>query len=126
MVTLLPRGTHAAVAMLGLSMMLALPGCTSEAPPPPAHVTLRTCPSWWQFPTDRYSNADSPYLGCVTSINLRAMVADPMDLERGRPLGKADSERETRAVEAYQQGKVKPFQGGGSLSPQSSGGGGAQ
>jgi type IV pilus biogenesis protein CpaD/CtpE len=100
-------------------------GCAS-APPPPDLYTASGCPRWWQFPVDRYSNADSPYLGCVTAVNLRAMVAVPADLDRGRPLGRADAERESRAIEAYQQGKIKPFQGSGSMSPQTSGGSGPQ
>jgi type IV pilus biogenesis protein CpaD/CtpE len=113
--------------MLSTGITLAMAGCASEpSHPPPVQYIGADCPQWWQFPADHHSNADSPYLGCVTAINFRAMVADQADLERGRPLGRGDAERESRAIEAYQQGKVKPFQGSGSMSPQTSGGSGPQ
>ena len=119
-----PRhGLRITAATLATCIVLAITGCANAPPPqPPAQYSGSGCPPWWQFPADRYSNADSPYLGCVTAVNLRAMLADPADLERGRPLGRADAERESRAIEAYQQGKIKPFAGGGSMSPQTSGG----
>jgi type IV pilus biogenesis protein CpaD/CtpE len=44
------------------------------------------------------------------------MVADPADLEQGQTLGPADGQRETRAIEAYQQGKARAFQGSGASS----------
>jgi hypothetical protein len=121
------RSLNAAITKLSTGLALAMIGCASAPPPPaPEQYTGVGCPQWWQFPADHHSNADSPYLGCVTAINFRAMVENPADLERGRPLGRADAERESRAVEAYQQGKVKPFQGSGSMSPQTSGGSGPQ
>jgi len=106
------------------AVLLVVSGCASEPPLPPlGRDAGRSCPQWTLFPVNRYSNADSPYLGCVSAVNLRAMVADPADLERGRPLGPADGERQTGAIEAYRQGKIKPFQGAGASSPSSSGGG---
>jgi type IV pilus biogenesis protein CpaD/CtpE len=63
------------------------------------------------FPTQRTSNADSPWLGCVSDANLRAMLDDPSDLERGRPLGPADGDRESLGVEDYKAGKTKGGQG---------------
>jgi len=121
---------RAASIVLGIVIVLAISGCASEPARPPAQTSERPCPLWLDFPANHHSNADSPYLGCVSDVNLRAMVADPADLERGRQLGPADGEIETRAIEAYQQGKVKSFQGSGttnsSTSSSSSSGSGAQ
>ena len=106
-----------AAVMLGIAAVLPMAGCSSEPSPPPVAIAGRSCPQWVEFPADRHSNANSAYLGCVSAANLRAMVADPADLERGRQLGPANGERETRAIEAYQLGKVKPFSGGDSTGP---------
>jgi type IV pilus biogenesis protein CpaD/CtpE len=99
--------------LLCTGIVLAASACA----PLPVPTAQQPCPQWVLFPPDYFSNADSPYLGCVVATNLRANAADPADLERGRPLAPANGERETRAVEAYEQGKIKPFQGSGSMSP---------
>jgi len=116
--TTAPRRLRAVATMIGAAVMLGLSGCESEPTPlPPIPTAERPCPPWVEFPTDHHSNADSPYLGCTSAANLRAMVADPADLERGKPLGPADGNRETRAVETYQQGKVKAFGDSGPMAP---------
>jgi len=126
-----PRRVLAAAAALGLCAALVVPGCSVEHAPRAVQATGRICPQWTEFPADHHSNADSPYLGCSSAANLQATVADQADIERGRPTGPASGERETLAVEAYQQGKVKPLQGAGasgagstqsSAPPSSSGG----
>jgi type IV pilus biogenesis protein CpaD/CtpE len=89
-------------------------------------TAIQPCPQWAEYPLDIHSGQDSPYLGCTTEYNLRAMVANPEDLQHGRALGPADAERESNAVEAYREGKVKPFAGGtASGSTTSSGSAGA-
>jgi hypothetical protein len=121
-------GLNASSIMLGVGMMLAISGCGS-GPIPPVATVDRPCPPWEAFPTNHHSNADSPYLGCSSNANLRAMVADPADLDRGKLLGPASGDRESRAVELYQQGKVKAFGDSGPIAPSitmtTSGGGGA-
>ncbi len=114
--TALLRGLRAA------GMLLAIPGCAGNAPPPPVPTAENPCPPWVKFPADHYSNADSPYLGCTSAVNLRAMVANPADLERGRPLGPANGERAALGVENYELGKVKALIGSGTMT---AGGGGA-
>ena len=42
-------------------------------------------------------------LGCANLANLQAMVADPADLTRGRPMTPASGARLSRAVEDYEQ-----------------------
>jgi type IV pilus biogenesis protein CpaD/CtpE len=104
------------VAITGL--LLVGGGCSHRpAPPPPIPTAAEPCPQWTEFPTDRHSNRDSPYLGCSTAMNLRAMVENPADLEQGRPLGPTDGEHAASAVERYQQDKVKSGQGAGALVP---------
>jgi len=101
--------------------VLALPllaqfGCASQAPLP-VPTAANPCPQWTYFPADRHSNRDSPYLGCSNAVDLRAMLANPADLDHGRTLGPADGEREGRAVSDWQQGKVKPDAGTGAMAP---------
>jgi hypothetical protein len=119
-----------ASAMLGIGIVLVLSGCAGPPAPPPLELSGQPCPQWLLFPTNHHSNAESPYLGCVSDANLRAMVEDSADLDVGRQLGPADGDRETRAIESYQQGKVSSFQGSGSMAPPTSsaaaGGGGTQ
>lgn len=112
-----PTGLFAVAALI-----LVLPGCT-ERPIPPRATADRPCPPWSSFPTDRHSNRDSPHLGCSVAANLRAMLADPDDLERGRPLGPGDGEHAARAVDAFRQGKVKWGPGAGTGAPAGGGAG---
>jgi hypothetical protein len=107
----IPHRYQRAAALLGTGLLLIVPGCTAKPAPSPIQTAEHRCPQWADSSPDRHSNADAPYLGCISAANLRAMVANPADLERGRPLFPANGERESLAVEAYQQGKVKPFQG---------------
>lgn len=121
---------RAAAKMLGIGTILAVSGCADEPLAAPFQTSERPCPQWVAFRAGDHSNADSPYLGCVSAANLRAMVEKPEDLERGRQLGPANGEREAKAIETYRQGKVAPLQGSGAMSPQisvpGSGGGAPQ
>lgn len=47
--------------------------------------------------------------GCTTAYNLGVMVADPADLERGRPLDPADAERAALSVQRYRVGEEEPL-----------------
>jgi hypothetical protein len=106
----IPRGMATGLAAAALC---ALTSCAGErlAQPlpvvPSSPIAGNGCPAWVDFPSDRSSNADSPWLGCVSDANLRAMLEDPSDLQRGRPLGPADGERESLGVESYQADKPK-------------------
>jgi len=117
-----PRCTLRAITMLVTGMMLAISGCASPPEPPAVRTAEAPCPSWTGSPTDHHSNVLPSDLGCVSTVNLQAMVSKAADLEHGRPLGPANGERATLAVEAYQQGKVKGAAQGGSASGSASGG----
>ncbi len=97
------------VTVLSIGSALAVSGCAADPALLPVPTAAQPCPSWIMYPPNPYSNADSPYLGCTTAVNLSANVARSSDLAVGRPLGSADGQRETLAVETYQQGKIKPF-----------------
>jgi pilus assembly protein CpaD len=43
--------------------------------------------------------------GCATQNNLAAFVADPLDLERGRPEGRIDTVRRMTAIEKLRAGQ---------------------
>jgi len=101
-------GRRRRVASIVTAWLLAgCGGCANnEALPFP--TAAQPCPAWTEFPADRNSNGDARYLGCSNAVNLRAMVDDPSDLEKGRLLGPADGERTARAIEAYHQAIVRP------------------
>ncbi len=117
------RKIHAAAFTIGAVAVAGAAGCVSDPAPPPTKSAEMACPQWVKFPADHHSEADSPYLGCVSAANLKAMLANPTDLDKGRTSGPADGEREAAAIDAYQHGKVKAFQGAsasGAVSPQTS------
>jgi type IV pilus biogenesis protein CpaD/CtpE len=58
-----------------------------------------------------------PQEGCWNEANLARMVADPVDLVHGKPLGPANGRRETLGVETYQDGKLKTLPGQETASP---------
>ena len=116
---------HASSASI-LAVTLLLSGCAQPKPAPlPVATVAQPCPPWALFPEGDHSNADARYFGCVSNENLRAMVADPADLDGGRPLGPAPGDVQSSAIEAYQQGKVKAFEGTSASGASSSGGSGS-
>jgi pilus assembly protein CpaD len=95
-----------------LTAVLALSGCATGPPPDrPKPTAAQPCPAWLAWPADDdHSNPEAISPGCVSAANLGAMLADPADLIRGRPLGPADGQRAAKAVEVYRAGQVKPFE----------------
>lgn len=95
--------------LLAATLTLALAACASQPPPKPASkaAAVTPCPPWVDYPANLHSNANSPYLGCANRANLEQMLVDKHDLVRGRKLGPANGERESSAVKAYEQGKIK-------------------
>lgn len=94
--------------LLTLALACALAGCAR--PPRPIPTAAQPCPQWLAWPADfDYSNAEPLSPACVEDSNLRAMLDDPADAISGKPLGPADGERAADGVDAYEQGKTKPF-----------------
>ena len=90
---------------------LLLTGCADSLPPEAA------CVPWISTPAAFSSNLNSPLAGCSNRENLKAMLADPADLESGRNLAPGDGAREALGVAAYRQGKTKPYIGNGAAGP---------
>lgn len=105
-----PKSCHPQAATITLLAVFVC-SCAQQRPvvPPPLPVPTASqpCPQWTDFPYDLNSNEDSRYLGCTTHVNLRAMLVNPADWDRGRPLGPADGEHAAAAVDAYRHPKEK-------------------
>ena len=96
-------------ALAAAAILLVSAGCTDRTGAQSTPTAGHPCPPWVEFPADIHNNEESPYLGCVNAANLKVSVDNQNDLKQGRTLGPADGERESTAVGAYDQGKVKPF-----------------
>jgi len=73
-------------------MMAVLPDCSQPQPLEPDRPQFESA------------------LGCTTAYNLGTMVADPADLERGRPLEPADAERAALSILRYRIGEEEPLE----------------
>lgn len=119
------------VPMLAGAVLIGQAGCAERTGAQLTPTAALPCPPWVEFPADPHVNEDAAYLGCVNAVNLENMVESPDDLTHGRTLGPASGERQSIAVDAYNQGKVKtPTSGGAAtptiIMPAAAGGGGAQ
>lgn len=109
------KSKAAAISFLAGSISFVLCGCAEIDPPVSRQAADPACPAWVEW--GLHSNAATPDPGCLNRQNLTKMVAQPSDLKAGRAIGPADGARETLAVTAYQQGKVKPFSSEQSMVP---------
>lgn len=99
---------------------------------PPGHVRVVIsrasarvdgCPNWrTRSATDFNSTITSNY-GCATNANMAAMVADPLDLVRGRGDRSNDPLTASRAIESY---RSRASRSGGSLPASGGTGGGGE
>ena len=60
------------------------------------------CPNWKSGGVDSAAMTDTNY-GCAINSNLAAMVADPMDLVRGRTSDVTDTWSANRAIKAWRE-----------------------
>lgn len=75
-------------------------------------VAVPDCESYPRALNARVDEAASErLLGCATAANLGRMVADPLDLVRGRSLAPADSAPTVGAIEKYRTAGSKPESG---------------
>ena len=110
-------GARYALNFASVAILIAQTACTTIAPPVAELSVPNSCPAWVEFPADRHSNAENPYLGCSNALNLRATVEDVEDLERGRALGPANGARASIAVGEYQSGLSKALPANGPQAP---------
>ncbi len=110
-------------AATAISLLACLGGCAEmkrdarQVPPPPVPTAANPCPVWTDFPANINENQDSPYLGCTLQWDVRAQLANPADLDKGRPLGPADGTAAAAAVDRYRLGTVKTGAGAGGFTP---------
>ncbi len=113
-------------AIPALAAGLALAACANETAKPAA-PSANACPPWVESAQHSHSNAESATLGCANALNLRHMVENPHDLKQGRDLGPADGARQAKAVNDYEEGKVKTTTGSaGGFAPTGTSGSGGQ
>lgn len=84
-----------------------------------AHVP--GCPNWSQQSTTNIDSRTSPNYGCATNGNVAAMVADPIDLVRGKSAGVSDPVTASQAIQKYRR-NAPGATGGSSSGGESSGG----
>ncbi|SDR17836.1 CpaD family pilus assembly protein [Pseudovibrio sp. Tun.PSC04-5.I4] len=66
---------------------------------------VRNCGNWPNAMNGGDQNIDYPNLGCASQANLAAMVDNPADLLRPRPLGPRDPERATVIIGLSRKGE---------------------
>lgn len=125
-----PLRRHLMPMLAGVALLIGPAGCVDRTGAQLAPTAAHPCPPWVEFPANTHVNEDPAYLGCVNAVNLENMVESPEDLAHGRILGPASGERQSIAVDAYDQGKVKAPASSGAATPTiimpAAAGGGAQ
>jgi len=101
--------THWFTPVFGMLLILTFAGCAANDGEHNERAETRPCPLWVDFPQDRHSNADSPYMDCISHANLVNMLEAPTDLDQGRILGPEGGERETAVLKDYDQNKSTTF-----------------
>jgi pilus assembly protein CpaD len=90
-------------------------------------VEVIGCPDWRKPLLDDFSNYESSNFGCANANNLALMVADPMDLVRGREGGTGDGTRAAGTIRGYRSGALPDLgdEGAAFVSIPSAAGGGS-
>ena len=70
-------------------------------------VKIPDCPDRTLLPGSDSGSLPGSNFGCATAVNLSRMVADPMDLLKGRSLALGDAQVLSAAVRRYWEDKVK-------------------
>ncbi|RAK60705.1 hypothetical protein DJ021_13250 [Phenylobacterium hankyongense] len=85
--------------------------CSASAAPKPAQTAVPAVPDPCADPApSRVADPlTMPRFGCANAINLRLMVADPRDLERGAPLADPSGDGALAAAQRHRLGQVKPL-----------------
>jgi hypothetical protein len=92
--------------LTGLGLAAALTGAAAAQSPP----QTSPAPAHWPgcgAPPDHTGEGLMLPFGCATEANLRGMIADPRDLERGAPTTPEPGGPAIAAAERYRQGAVK-------------------
>lgn len=70
-------------------------------------VVLPPCPDWSRHSGTDFANLPHSNHGCAVRTNLGLMVAEPRDLERGRPLQAGDGVHAAEGIVRYRAGQVR-------------------
>jgi hypothetical protein len=100
--------TLALALALTLAAGLSSAHAQSRAPAPPAGVVGDPCDA----PVNRNEADLVEGLGCATQSNLRAMIADPADLQRGVRPTPPRGDAAFAAAHRHRLGQVKPLEDG--------------
>ena len=121
------------------ALLLAVGGCAQweNAPAPDYRIGLgpasdgkmvavpAPCPDWRTHNLGSFQNDPWPQYGCASARNLAVMIDQPADLVAGRPLGHANAETTSAAMERYITGKTMPLMDPNAAAPQNVSGGGS-
>jgi hypothetical protein len=101
----MPMRAMTARLLTGLAIA-ALAGAAAAQPPPPPPVS-----NWpgCGAPPDHSSPDPQLPFGCATEANLRAMIANPADLDHGAPTTPERGDSAVVAATRYRLGEVKPL-----------------
>lgn len=99
----------AALPALLIAAGLAACAMDQEPPRPATAAGLTPC---MQRPMAGADEPVIPDLGCATQANLRAMIADPRDLDSGRAATPASGDAAFAAAARHRAGRDKPLSGG--------------
>jgi hypothetical protein len=94
----------------GFTLMAMASGCATTYPGAPDSNAEHPCKPLVAFPADRDANAQTAELGCSVNANIKAMLEDTRDLDKGRTLGSANGARESLVIGQYEAGQTKPLQ----------------
>jgi hypothetical protein len=92
-------------------------GCAGEKLQRLAPVEANACSAWLESTPFLHGNGETPSLGCSNDSNLRAMLEEPQDIERGRTFSPADGARESGVLEGYESGPRKPLGAAAAATP---------
>ncbi|MDB5449044.1 MAG: hypothetical protein JWQ52_172 [Phenylobacterium sp.] len=95
-------------------LAVASGACSAGAAPKPTQAAVPAAaadPCADPAPSRVADPLTTPRFGCANAINLRLMVADPRDLERGAPLADPSGDAALLAVQRHRLGQVKPLVG---------------
>ncbi len=95
-----------ATPVIAATLLLLAAPANARKPKPVALPTVPPCAGTVE---------SSPYFGCANADNLRAMVADPNDLNQGRDSRGSDAALEAAAIIRLRTDKVKPLRSNGTL-----------
>lgn len=99
------RPTLALRLLAGLAVAALAGAAAAQTPAHPAGTNWPGCSA----PPDHSSPDPQLPFGCASEANLRAMIADPADLERGTPTAPARGDRAIVPAARYRRDAVKPL-----------------